>query len=47
MITHPYEHTDIYHASISTFERLSRLDLEIYEVSHQKRLAVDGYITSN
>jgi hypothetical protein len=27
---------------MSIFERLSRLDLKIYEVSHQECLAVDG-----
>jgi hypothetical protein len=27
---------------ISTSERLSRLDIEIYEVGHKKCLAVDG-----
>jgi hypothetical protein len=27
--------------SMSTFERLSRLDLEIHEIGHQKRLTVD------
>jgi hypothetical protein len=34
MHTHP--------TSMSTFERLSQLDIEIHEVGHQKRLAVDG-----
>jgi hypothetical protein len=32
---------------MSTSERLSQLDLEIHEVSHQKRLAVDGDVTSH
>jgi hypothetical protein len=27
---------------MSTFERLSRLDLKIHEVGHQECLAVDG-----
>jgi hypothetical protein len=31
---------------MSTFERLSRFDLEIYEISHQKCLAVDGDVAS-
>jgi hypothetical protein len=31
---------------MSTFERLSQLDLEIYELGHQKRLAVDGDVAS-
>jgi hypothetical protein len=30
-----------------TFERLSRLDFEIYEVSHEERLAVDGDVASH
>jgi hypothetical protein len=29
---------------MNTSERLGQLDLEIYEVGHQKRLAVDGNI---
>jgi hypothetical protein len=44
--THPYEHTHAYLTSMITFERLSQLDLEIYELGHQKRLAVDGDIAS-
>jgi hypothetical protein len=28
--------------SMNTSERLSRFDLEIYEVSHQEHLTVDG-----
>jgi hypothetical protein len=28
-------------------ERLSRLDLEIYEIGHQERLAVDGNVASH
>jgi hypothetical protein len=31
---------------MSTFKRLSRLDLEIYEVGHQERIAVDGDVAS-
>jgi hypothetical protein len=42
MSTHPYKHMHAQPISMSTFERLSRLDLEIYEVGHQKRLSVDG-----
>jgi hypothetical protein len=30
-----------------TFERLSRLDLEIHEVGHQQRLAIDGDVASH
>jgi hypothetical protein len=33
--------THTYPTSINTFERLSRLDLEIHEVDHKKRLAID------
>jgi hypothetical protein len=42
MSTHFYEHTHAHHTPMSIFERLSRLDLEIHEVGHQERLAVDG-----
>jgi hypothetical protein len=31
--THPYEHTYIYHITISTSEKLSQLDLEIHKVN--------------
>jgi hypothetical protein len=41
MSTHPYEDTYAHLTSISIFERLSRIDLEIHEVDHQERLAVD------
>jgi hypothetical protein len=41
MSTHPYKHVHIHPISMSTFKRLSRLDLEIYEVGHQERLAID------
>jgi hypothetical protein len=33
--------------SMNTFKRLSRLHLEIYEVSYQKRLAIDEDIASH
>jgi hypothetical protein len=36
-----------YPISMSTSERLSRLDLEIYKVDHQKRLAVVGDAVSH
>jgi hypothetical protein len=39
MNTHP--------TSMSISERLSRLDLEIYEVGHQERLTVDGNVASH
>jgi hypothetical protein len=32
---------------MSTYERLSRLDLEIHEISHQEYLAIDGDIVSH
>jgi hypothetical protein len=41
MNTHLYEYTHTHHTSMSTSERLSRLDLKIHEVGHQERLAVD------
>jgi hypothetical protein len=47
MSTHPYEYTHVHHTSMSNFERLSRLDLKIYEVGHQERLAVDRDIVSH
>jgi 5-formaminoimidazole-4-carboxamide-1-beta-D-ribofuranosyl 5'-monophosphate synthetase len=42
MSTHPYKYTYTHHIPMSTSERLKRLDLEIHEVGHQERLAVDG-----
>jgi hypothetical protein len=33
--------THTHHTSINTFERLSRLDLEIHKIGHKKRLAID------
>jgi hypothetical protein len=32
---------------MNTFERLSRLDLEIHKVDHQERLAVDRDVASH
>jgi hypothetical protein len=34
MSTHPYEHMHAYSTPMNITERLSRLDLEIYEVGH-------------
>jgi hypothetical protein len=34
--------TDVYPIFMNISERLSRLDLEIHEVSHQERLTVNG-----
>jgi hypothetical protein len=47
MSTYSYKYMYVYSTSISTFERLSRLDLKIHEVSHQERIAVDGDVTSH
>jgi hypothetical protein len=44
--THPYKHTYAQHIHMSTFKRLSQLDLEIHEVGHQERIVVDGYVAS-
>jgi hypothetical protein len=41
MIIHTYEHTHVHPTHMSTFERLSRLDIKIHEVGHQERIAVD------
>jgi hypothetical protein len=32
---------------MNIFKRLSRFDLEIYEVGHQERLAVNGDVVSH
>jgi hypothetical protein len=45
MSTHPYEYAHAHPTLISISERLSRLDLEIHEVGHEERIAVDGDIT--
>jgi hypothetical protein len=45
MNTHSYKYTHAYHIPITTYEKLSRLDLEIHEVSHQECLIVDGDVT--
>jgi hypothetical protein len=47
MSTHPYEHTHAHPTSMSIFERLSRLDLEIHKVGHQERITVDGDVASH
>jgi hypothetical protein len=47
MSTYPYEHTHAHHTSMmSTSERLSQLNLEIYEVGHQECLAIERNIVS-
>jgi hypothetical protein len=40
------KHTDVHSTPMRIFERLSRLDLEIYKVDHQERLTVDGDVAS-
>jgi hypothetical protein len=45
--THPYEHTHAHPTPMTTSEKLSRLDLEIHEVGHQERLAVEGDVASH
>jgi hypothetical protein len=42
MSTYLYEHTHAHFTCMTIFERLSWFDLEIHEVGHQERLAVDG-----
>jgi hypothetical protein len=46
MSTHLYKHTYAYSTLMNTSKILSQLDLEIHEVDHQKRLAVDRDVTS-
>jgi hypothetical protein len=45
MSIHSYEYT--HSILISILKRLNRFDLEIYEVSQQERLAVDGDVASH
>jgi hypothetical protein len=47
MSTYPYEHTHTYPTPMSTSERLSQFDLEIYEVGHQEHIIVDGDVASH
>jgi hypothetical protein len=47
MSTHPYEYMHAYLIRMSTFERLSRLNLEIHEVGHQERITVDEDVVSH
>jgi hypothetical protein len=46
MSTHPYEHIHAHPIPMSTSERLSWFDIEIYKVGHQECLAVDGDVAS-
>jgi hypothetical protein len=45
--THPCKYNHAHPTPMSTFKRLSQLDLEIHEVGHQDRLAVDGDVVSH
>jgi hypothetical protein len=47
MSTHSHEHTHTHLILMITSKRLSQLDLEIYEVGHQERLAIDGDVVSH
>jgi hypothetical protein len=47
MSTHPYEHRHVHPTLMSTFKRLSRLDLKIYEVGHQDRIAINEDVASH
>jgi hypothetical protein len=47
MITYLYKHIHAHPTYMSISERLSRSDLEIYEVGHQKHIAVDRDVASN
>jgi hypothetical protein len=47
MSIHPYEYTHAHPTYMSTYERLSRLDLEIHKVGHQERIDVDRDVTSH
>jgi hypothetical protein len=44
MITHSYEYVYVHPTYMSNSERLSRIDLEIHEVSYKEYIAVDGDI---
>jgi hypothetical protein len=46
MSTHPYEYIYVHYILIITSERLNQFGLEIHEIGHQERLAVDGDIVS-
>ncbi len=41
MSTHFYEFMHVHPIPMSTFERLSQLDLEIHKVDHQKYLIIN------
>jgi hypothetical protein len=45
MITYPYKYIYVHSILMNIFKRLSRFDIEIHEVGHQKRLTVDKDVT--
>jgi hypothetical protein len=45
MIIHHYEYIYVHFTPMTTSEKLSQINLEIYKVDHQKRLTVNGNIT--
>jgi hypothetical protein len=47
MSIHPYKYMHAHPISMSTFEKLSRFDLEIHKVDQQECLTVDGDVTSH
>jgi hypothetical protein len=47
MSTHLYEYTHTHHTLMSTSRRLSRFDLEIHKIDHQKCIAVNGNVTTS
>jgi hypothetical protein len=46
MSTHFYESIHVYHIPMSTFERLSQLDLEIHKFGHRECIVIDGDVAS-
>jgi hypothetical protein len=47
MSTHSYERMHVHLTPMSTSERLSQFDLEIYEVGYKERLAANGGVASH
>ncbi len=47
MITHRYKYMYVHPTFMSNSERLSQLDNEIHEVSHQEHIIVDEDVTSH
>jgi hypothetical protein len=44
--TYLYKYTHAHPTHMSTFKRLSRLDIEIHEVGHQEHITVDRNVVS-